>query len=397
MTPEQQVEYINRQDRMNRIKKVAEMYANATPEQRAKVDASTVKSLINEYRELQEMQRQAEDMEQRAQLEAMRAQEEAQRAAAQWVGWGRRVVRTTPTNTPTPTPTPETVTTGPQWYTYEEWGTIWYVDPNGNEIAVAWRYPGYGKTPYEEQVVINNWVLPAYDPRYDVNSDQYVYNKTTTWLSWTQPLPEYADSYHMYDNAGNLRWKQYKDYLENRIMWNPTVWDVAVAVWTMVPAYSAVNTSAKASNWSAMTQAFRNTATRDYANGFTRNVWSNYTPSYTVKTTPTVTMPKNNYPYTSTTWPRVVNNPVGSNSEWWRQLLNTYERATTWPTAGVARQAQLNSVWWQNATNLINWVRSTTTTPWSVTPYSTPTTVPWTTSINALNALNRNIVAPKII
>lgn len=381
MTPEQQVEYINRQDRMNRIKKVAEMYANATPEQRAKVDASTVKSLINEYKELQEMQRQAEDMEQRAQLEAMRAQEEAQRAAAQWVGWGRRVVRTTPTNTPTPTPTPETVTTGPQWYTYEEWGTIWYVDPNGNEIAVAWRYPGYGKTPYEEQVVVNNWVLPAYDPRYDVNSDQYVYNKTTTWLSWTQPLPEFADSYHMYDNAGNLRWEQYKDYLENRIMWNPTVWDVAMAVWTMVPAYgvsSAVNASnlAKWVNAAADNAVVANNAAKSlqYAQAVQRAA------NRPLQVRNTVTNARNSLipvreGISVSTWPRLVNNSV----------------------ANVARQTQLNSVWWQNATNLINWVRSTTTTPWSVTPYSTPTTVPWTTSINALNALNRNIVAPKII
>ena len=335
MTPEQQVEYINRQDRMNRIKKVAEMYANATPEQRAKVDASTVKSLINEYKELQEMQRQAEDMEQRAQLEAMRAQEEAQRAAAQWVGWGRRVVRTTPTNTPTPTPTPETVTTGPQWYTYEEWGTIWYVDPNGNEIAVAWRYPGYGKTPYEEQVVVNNWVLPAYDPRYDVNSDQYVYNKTTTWLSWTQPLPEFADSYHMYDNAGNLRWEQYKDYLENRIMWNPTVWDVAMAVWTMVPAYgvsSAVNASnlAKWVNAAADNAVVANNAAKSlqYAQAVQRAA------NRPLQVRNTVTNARNSLipvreGISVSTWPRLVNNSV----------------------ANVARQTQLNSVWWQNATN----------------------------------------------
>ena len=266
MTPEQQVEYINRQDRMNRIKKVAEMYANATPEQRAKVDASTVKSLINEYKELQEMQRQAEDMEQRAQLEAMRAQEEAQRAAAQWVGWGRRVVRTTPTNTPTPTPTPETITTGPQWYTYEEWGTIWYVDPNGNETAVAWRYPGYGKTPYEEQTSTVVWPLPAYDPRYDTQSNNYVYNKWHYNWKWQYVAdPEYTTSYWMYDNNWNLLSneqvaynKAYADSLNTipeKITWMSwDSWDLSNALtfataWAAAPISSAISNTSKLVKW----------------------------------------------------------------------------------------------------------------------------------------------------
>lgn len=364
MTPEQQVEYINRQDRMNRIKKVAEMYANATPEQRAKVDASTVKSLINEYRELQEMQRQAEDMEQRAQLEAMRAQEEAQRAAAQWVGWGRRVVKTTPVNTEeqyinyvTPIlyeyewPTSALLSdwNAPQW-NIDIWVTNWvpyyYDKTTWVQVAPIW-------TNNDWTVIFSNWQTLR-NIQWDIDRTLQANVAASNATHNAVDAREYADKvrnqtiwwYMLWTAAGMLWYNALTPWVS--VLWNP----VASNVWRQWVAQTSRYISGRWM-WEPMTQSFRNTATRDYANGFTRNIWSNYTPKVTnVATSPT------NTSLVPVSEGNIVNPTYGNQYSTWAQnyldTVNKTKNLAKWfNTSGYIPKSRAINVIPGNASNYI--------------------------------------------
>jgi len=197
------IQDINKQ--MDAITKLARAYANATPEQRANVDASEIQAQIDRYENLKaERANLYAEQEARvqAELEAQRrTQEEAAAAATQ--GQGRR--RVNPNYTPAPTPVPSgeafPVATNTDWTVRWSDGTNRNSDGSIHDYSkdqsfVPWMTinPRYA----------NNW-LPAYDERYDVNSPNYVYNKGWYNIWWQYVVnPEYQWTYGRYDAWGRL-------------------------------------------------------------------------------------------------------------------------------------------------------------------------------------------------
>lgn len=223
-------------NQMARYQKVAEAYANATPEQRAQVDPALVQSVIDKYNELKERRNgllaQQETRIQQEMQQQRAAQEAAARKAAQWRG---RTVKKTKTNNnafPVATNKDWTIRWSDGSNRYED-GRIrdyWMsVNPNAGRQKTAW----------------NN----AYDSRYDVNSPDYVYNKWSYNWKWQYVVnPEFADTYGKYDASGRrvsddvLAERQaYKDALDmpwEKITWMTTE-DLIEAGTILYPAVKA--------------------------------------------------------------------------------------------------------------------------------------------------------------
>ena len=176
-------------NQMAKYQKVAEAYANATPEQRAKVDPALVQSVIDKYNQLKEKRNgllaQQETRIQQEMQQQRAAQEAAAKKAAQWRG---RTVKKTTNNNAFP------VATNKDWTIRWSDGTNRYED---GRIRDYWM--SVNPNAWAQKTAWNN----GYDSRYDVNSPDYVYNKWSYNWKWQYVVnPEFADTYGKYDAGG---------------------------------------------------------------------------------------------------------------------------------------------------------------------------------------------------
>ena len=152
---------------MNKISQVAREYMNATPEQRNRVNPDLLASVLDRYNMLKADKLALEQSVVAREMEAQRAAME-QPQQQTYNGWGRRR-----------TITPRQKQT---------------IAPNHDYSKDQSFLPGMSM---RRDL---NTSTPEYDARYDVNSPEYVYNKTTTNLMWqTSALPEFANTYWKYD------------------------------------------------------------------------------------------------------------------------------------------------------------------------------------------------------
>lgn len=202
MTPDEQVIYIKRQDEMNRIANFARAYANATPEQRARIPREDVLFQIERYKNLQNQQRLAEDKYQ-AQLAEQYRQQEAQANQPINTRWLWRKAPKQPT-----TPIVEPAMNDNQYYNnwlnqLNEEQNAQNVTPtneivNNNSSNEAW-------TNWQELPVGNVWVIwntllqwtynPNYQYKYFTNLNrnnnsllQWTYNPNARYTIWWQQL-----------------------------------------------------------------------------------------------------------------------------------------------------------------------------------------------------------------
>ena len=241
-------------NQMARYQKVAEAYANATPEQRAQVDPALVQSVIDKYNELKEKRNgllaQQETRIQQEMQQQRAAQDAAARKAAQWRG---RVVKKTNTNNnafPVATNRDWTIRWSDGTNRYED-GRIrdyWMsINPNAGRQSTTWYSDWY----------------PEYDARYDVNSPEFVYNKAKTNWDWSrEALPEFdlprnvkywpdgkriaqekVDAYNAYQDELDMPWEKITwmttdDLLEAGTILYPAVKATQFAkFWTIRPTY----------------------------------------------------------------------------------------------------------------------------------------------------------------
>ena len=179
MTPDEQVIYIKRQDEMNRIANFARAYANATPEQRARIPREDVLFQIERYKNLQNQQRLAEDQYQ-AQLAEQYRQQQAQANQPINTRW---LWRKAPTKTPVEEQVPERQTVTP-WTDFSYSKDQSFVPRNENTQTYNWSYINW---PYS-----NSWYWPYYDN----------YNVVSWWNYW-----------NVYRPSNNVLWQQV--YLTN--------------------------------------------------------------------------------------------------------------------------------------------------------------------------------------
>lgn len=174
-----EIQSINEQ--MGRIANLARAYANASPEQRSNVNREDIQAQLDRYNELK-ARRNELYAEQEARVQAeLEAQRQAQQQAQQWATRGGNKWGSVPNNQDAVTPTAQDIP--PHDYSKDQSFIPWMsIDPR-----------------------FTNNRLPDYDARYDVNSPQYVYNKTNTNWKWqTSTLPEFQDTYWYYDAWGRL-------------------------------------------------------------------------------------------------------------------------------------------------------------------------------------------------
>lgn len=324
-----ELQRINQQ--MGYIADLARTYANATPEQRARVNIEDVQAQLNRYNELKDRKQQLLAEQEDRWAKELEAWKQAQniKQTIQWTG--RRV----------PTPTPKQNVN--QWYDYEEGGTIFHVDPNGNEYAVGWRWrPEWWDAPvdrpweiaeptwltedWQSQGTIKIWVSQSWAPYYYDTATWMQVAPTVQNADWTVTFSNWQKLRNItqdINNVINAHWlasqaakdrvaaEDYAQKVRNQnIAINMAAVPAAMYTAELISPYLVSNawTAGNLSRYTSgrwmsepMTQAFRNTATRDYANGFARNIASNNTPSYlansasrVVNTAPKVTTATNN-------------------------------------------------------------------------------------------------------
>jgi len=281
-------------NQMARYQKVAEAYANATPEQRAQVDPVLVQSVINKYNELKERRNgllaQQETRIQQEMQQQRAAQEAAARKAAQWRG---RVIKKTNTNN-----NAFPVATNRDWTIRWSDGTNRYEDGRIRDYWMSVN-PNAGR---QKTTWYSDW-YPEYDARYDVNSPEFVYNKAKTNWDWSrEPLPgfdlprnvkywpdgkriaqEKVDAYNAYQDALDMPWEKITwmttdDLLEAGTILYPYVKATQFAkYWTIWKAANAANRG----RYSVPSNVYKNSVLNSDYN----SVMSN--PSYeTLRTTP---------------------------------------------------------------------------------------------------------------
>lgn len=219
-------------EQMGRIANLARAYANASPEQRSNVNREDIQAQLDRYNELK-TRRNELYAEQEARVQAeLEAQRQAQQQQINtrgtwriykwnwgngwnWRGGGRIITQ----EQVAPSAGAFPVATNVDWtIRYSDWtnrNADWSIhDYSKDQSYVPWMSvnPAY---------VNNNNQLSSYDERYDVNSPNYVYNKTTTNWKWqTSALPEFADSYGKYDAWGRL---VSQDVLDERAAYQDTL------------------------------------------------------------------------------------------------------------------------------------------------------------------------------
>lgn len=187
MTPDEQVIYIKRQDEINRIANFARAYANATPEQRARIPREDVLFQIERYKNLQNQQRLAEDQYQ-AQLAEQYRQQEAQANQpinTRWV-WRKVPTKTVVNEQPT-TPVVEPAMNDNQYY--NNW-----LNQLNEEQNLQQTQPIVGQTNAYNSLLW--WTYnPNYQYKYFTNLNrnnnsllQWTYNPNARYTIWWQQL-----------------------------------------------------------------------------------------------------------------------------------------------------------------------------------------------------------------
>lgn len=193
-------ELINMNKRMDQIAELAKAYSDATPEQRANVDAGAVQALMNEYEQLKQQRNALIEDRARHELLYYRRLEEQQAQAAQ-AAQGQWIRRRTPNPDTVVTPT-EPTNPGTVTIAYSKSWAPYYLDTTTwNQVA-----------PIQS---MNNGTVRIVDSQWNISYLPNINWEQSEWIArnW-ETAGLLRNTVNAYDNAEAVRDQTVRDYME---------------------------------------------------------------------------------------------------------------------------------------------------------------------------------------